>query len=216
MLNQTLLETIKTTLQKSKVEKLAAIASTDGFSVKNLIDLSFYHDQQIGFRAAWILENVFINHQQKFLPHALYFLEQFPKQNNLSALRHYVKILALMTKRNASTANKKIIDDYDTDHLVEVVFARLIDDQIPVAVKSHCLNILANLNVKHNWIKEELLQTMDFLVDKESIGFFAKVKQIRKQLAVRSWRFSAGSFQLAVFSWQLSIYCYKLQITNEQ
>lgn len=181
-----LLETIKTTLQKSKVEKLAAIGSEDTFSVKDLIDLSFYHDEQIGFRAAWILENVFTNHQQRFLPSAFYFLEKFPQQNNLSALRHYVKILAFMTKKNASAEIKKIIAGYDTDHLVEVVFAWLIDEKIPVAVKSHCLNILANLNAKHSWVKEELLQTMDFLVDKESIGFFAKVKQIRKQLAVRS------------------------------
>jgi len=186
MLNHSLLETIKTTLQKSKVEKLAAIASAETFSVKDLIDLSFYDDQQIGFRAAWILENVFTSHQQRFLPYALYFLEKFPQQNNLSALRHYVKILALMTKKNASGEIKKIIAGYDTDHLVAVVFAWLIDEKIPVAVKSHCLNILANLTVKHSWIKEELLQTMDFLVDKESIGFFAKVKQIRKQLSVRS------------------------------
>ncbi len=185
MPNHILLDTIKTTLQKSKAEKLAAIASEDTFSVKDLIDLSFYHDEQIGFRAAWILENVFTNHQQRFLPYALYFLEKFPQQNNLSALRHYVKIMAFMTKKNASVEIKKILAEYDTNQLVEVAFAWLIDEQIPVAVKSHCLNLLANLNVKHKWIKEELLQTMDFLVDKESIAFFAKVKQIRKQLAVR-------------------------------
>ncbi|MDQ0965006.1 hypothetical protein QFZ20_000409 [Flavobacterium sp. W4I14] len=185
MPNHTLLDTIKTTLQKSKVEKLAAIASEETFSVKELIDLSFYRDEQIGFRAAWILENVYTAHQQRFLPYVFYFLEKFPQQNNLSALRHYVKILAFMTKKNAATEIKKIITDYETDHLVEVVFAWLIDEKIPVAVKSHCLNILANLNAKHNWIREELLQTMDFLVDKESIGFFAKVKQIRKQLSVR-------------------------------
>ncbi|WP_293303741.1 hypothetical protein [Pedobacter sp. UBA5917] len=181
-----LLETIKTTLQKSKVEKLAAIASDETFSVKDLIDLSFYHDEQIGFRAAWIMENVYTAHQQRFLPHTLYFLEKLPHQHNLSALRHYVKILALTTKKNASTAVKKIIAGYNTDQLVEVVFAWLIDEKIPVAIKSHCLNILANLTIKHHWVREELLQTMDFLVDKESIAFFAKVKQIRKQLSVGS------------------------------
>lgn len=181
-----LLNSIKTTLQKSKVEKLAAIASDETFSVKDLIDLSFYHDEQIGFRAAWILENVFTAHQQRFLPHVYYFLEKLPLQHNLSALRHYVKILAFMTKKNANITVKKIISDYDTDTLVEVVFAWLIDEKIPVAIKSHCLNILANLNNKHNWIREELLQTMDFLVDKESVGFFAKVKQIRKHFSVGS------------------------------
>ncbi|MBO9672305.1 MAG: hypothetical protein J7577_02600 [Sphingobacteriaceae bacterium] len=182
MQNDLLLQNIKTTLQKSKVEKLAAIASESTFSVKDLIDLSFYHDEQVGFRAAWILENVYTAHQQRFLPHALYFLEKLPQQSNLSALRHYVKILAFMTRKNAPFEIRKVIADYDTDHLVEVVFAWLIDDKIPVAVKSYCLNILANLNAKHGWIREELLQTMDFLEDKESIAFFAKVKQIRKQL----------------------------------
>lgn len=181
-----LLENIKTTLQKSKVEKLAAIASDETFSVKELIDISFYQDEQIGFRAAWIMENVYTTYQQRFLPHALYFLEKLPQQHNLSALRHYVKILAFMTRKNASAAVKKIISDYDTNQLVEVVFAWLIDEKIPVAIKSHCLNILANLNNKHNWIRDELLQTMDFLVDKESIGFFSKVKQIRKQFSVSS------------------------------
>ncbi|MFC3562513.1 hypothetical protein [Pedobacter jamesrossensis] len=179
---QALINTIKTTLSKSKVEKLASIASEETFSVKDLIDLSFYHDEQIGFRAAWVLENVYSNHQERFLSHSKYFLDRFPMQNNLSALRHYVKILAFMTKKNAAHEIKEIINDYDTNNIVEVVFAWLIDEKIPVAVKSHCLNILANLIQKHKWIKEELIETMEFLVDKESIGFFAKVKQIRKQL----------------------------------
>lgn len=75
--------------------------------------------------------------------------------------------------------------DYDTENLVEATFQWLIDEQVPVAIKSHCLNILANFTTIHPWIKEELLQTMDYLVDKESIAFFAKVKQIRKQLKAK-------------------------------
>jgi len=41
---------------------------------------------------------------------------------------------------------------------------------------------LANLTTKHAWVKNELIETMEFLIDQESIAFFAKVKQIRKQL----------------------------------
>jgi hypothetical protein len=179
-----LLETLKTTLQKNKVEKLAAIASQATFSIKELIDLTFHQDEQIGFRAAWILENVYTLYQERFLPYAEYFLVKLPGQNNLSARRHYGKILALMTKKNASLEMKKIVMDYDTGILADAVFGWLIDPEVPVAVKSHCLNILANLHTKHSWIKEELIQTMDFLVDKESIAFYAKVKQIRKQFRI--------------------------------
>lgn len=181
MQSDLLLSAIKTTLAKTKVEKLAAIAAKE-IDVKELINLTFHHDQQIGFRAAWILENVYINHPGQFLPHIDYFLICFAKQNNLSCRRHYTKILALITHKKASAAAKTFIQNYNTDRLVATVFEWLIDTEVPVAIKSHCLNILANLNTKHSWIKDELLATMDYLVDIESYAFYAKVKQIKKQL----------------------------------
>ncbi|TCD10616.1 hypothetical protein EZ449_09750 [Pedobacter frigidisoli] len=183
---QYLFDALKIPLGKTKVEELASFSLTENFSAKDLIDLSFHKDEQIGFRAAWILERIYSNHIERFMPHAIYFLQKLPFQHNLSALRHYVKILAFMTKKNASPEIEEIIVNYNSDNLVDVVFAWLIDEKVPVAVKSHCLNILANLITKHNWIKDELSETMEFLVDKESIAFFAKVKQIRKQLAARS------------------------------
>lgn len=177
-----LLQTIKTTLQKTKVDELAHIASGEDFSIKELIDLTFYPEEQVAFRAAWILENVYIHYQERFVPHAIYFLQKLPEQNNFSCRRHYGKIFALMTHKKATPVIKQIVSDYSTDDLVDTVFGWLIDEKVPVAIKSHVLNILANLSSKHDWIKEELLQTIDFLVDKESIAFYAKAKQIRKQL----------------------------------
>lgn len=181
-MKQQLIAEIKTTLSKTKVDLLAQIAANQSNAVKDIIDLTFHAEEQIGFRAAWILENVYINNPAGFVPFITYFLDNFSKQNNLSARRHYGKILALLTKKNANQEIKGILEKYQTDELVETTFAWLIDEQVPVAIKSHCLNILANFCTKHPWIKDELLETMDYLVDKESIAFFAKVKQIRKQL----------------------------------
>jgi hypothetical protein len=177
-----LLETIKTTLQKTKATKLAAIAIQTEYSIKHLIDLTFYPKEQIEFRASWILETICLTDFERFLPQIHYFLEKFPQQNNLSCRRHYSKILALITKKNAPQVAKEIINKYDTDFLVETVFSWLIDEKNPVAIKAHCLNILANLTVKHAWIKDELIQTMDFLIDKESIAFHGRAKQVKKQL----------------------------------
>ncbi|QNK63894.1 hypothetical protein H7F33_05200 [Pedobacter sp. PAMC26386] len=177
-----LLEILKKTLQKNKAEKLASIGDETFYTIHDLIDLTFHHDDQIGFRAAWVLENVYSRYQERFLPDAEYFLNRFPQQNNLSSRRHYSKILAQMTRKNASLEIKIIIQHYDTGILADTAFLWLIDPKVPVATKSHCLNVLANLNTKHSWIKEELTQTMDFLIDKESVGFYSKVRQIRKQL----------------------------------
>ena len=182
MQSDLLLTILKSTLSKGRVEELAKTITESKFKVKELIDLTFNEEEQIAFRASWILETLYINHVFYFWPNATYFLRKFDQQNNLSSRRHYGKILALMTAKKAPFYIEETIRTYKTDGLVETVFEWLIDDQVPVAVKSHCLNILANLSSKHDWIKEELIQTMDFLVDKESIAFYAKVKQIRKQL----------------------------------
>lgn len=183
-MKEQLLEELQTTLSKNKVALLAQIAAKQANAVEAIIALTFHPEEQIGFRAAWILENVYTNNPQEFVPSVTYFLDNFSRQNNLSARRHYGKILALITKKNAPSEIKTILEIYDTDQLVETTFAWLIDNNVPVAIKSHCLNILANFCQKHPWIKEELIQTMEYLVDMESIAFFAKVKQIRKQLKV--------------------------------
>ncbi len=182
---QTLLDTLKTTLEKNKVEKLSAIAADASFGVKDLIDMSFNGDEQIGFRAAWILEKIYVSDENRFLEHAAYFLEKLPLLHNFSALRHFVKILAFITGKKASEANKQFINGVDTEPLIEVVFNWLIDPNAPVAVKAHALQVLANFSIKYPWVRDELLQTMDFLTDRESVAFFARAKQIRKQLGVK-------------------------------
>ncbi|RZK54729.1 MAG: hypothetical protein EOO87_09665 [Pedobacter sp.] len=167
---------------KQEITDFALMAKDGKINVKDLLTLNFHKNEQVAFRSSWILENVFLNYPSLFIPYTNYFLEKFFLQKNLSCCRHYGKILALMTEKNASKELKEIIQNTNTKPLVEIVFSWLIDEKMPVAVKSHCLNILANLTAKHSWIKEELLETMDFLVDKESIAFYAKVKQIKKQL----------------------------------
>lgn len=178
------------TIGKEKVVYLSNIVAKHHIPVKDLVDLTFDSDDKVSFRAAWILENVYVSRPADFLPAAAYFLNRFAAQDNLSCRRHYGKILALMTKRNAPQAIKEVLAQHPLDALVETSFAWLIDEEVPVAIKSHMLNILANLSARQDWIRDELLQTMDCLVNKESIAFFAKAKQIRKQLKVKPGAYS--------------------------
>ena len=177
-----LVNEINTTIGINKVRQLAQIARENDLSVQELIELTFHKEEQIGFRAAWILENIYTANPLAFSAHTVYFIDRFSKQNNASARRHYAKILALMTKKNSPAQIKLQIANYETDGLVETAFAWLIDERVAVAVKSHCLNILANFVPKHPWIKTELMETMAHLSSLESVAFFGKVKQIRKQL----------------------------------
>ena len=181
MLND-LVNEIKTTIGIKKVRQLADSARETDLSIQELIDLTFHKEEQVGFRAAWILENIYTANPLAFSAHTTYFLDRFSKQNNPSARRHFGKILALMTKKNAPDCIKLQLLNYNTDPLVETAFAWLIDERVAVAVKSHCLNILANFVARYPWVKAELMETMNHLSSLESVAFFGKVKQIRKQL----------------------------------
>ena len=68
MKNQ-LIAAIKTTLSKSKVELLAQIAVKQTNSIKDIIDLTFHPEEKIAFRAAWILENIYVNNPRSFHPY---------------------------------------------------------------------------------------------------------------------------------------------------
>lgn len=179
---QSLLDEIANTLHKTKVEKLTAIVIDKSFSIIDLIDLTFHHDEQIGFRAAWILENVYAQYPERFVTGLDYFLERFPNQQNPSGRRHFSKIVSLVTGGKGFKAAKDVLYSFDLEHVIETLFSWLIEDKVLVAVKVHCMQALANLTPLYPWIKDELLQTIDYLTDKQSVAFFVRAKEIRKQL----------------------------------
>ncbi|RZK50236.1 MAG: hypothetical protein EOO99_03350 [Pedobacter sp.] len=147
-----------------------------------LMKLSLGQDSGVAFRASWVLEGVVQLDLAWFEPHVTDFLNQFTKQRNESSLRHFYKILALLTVPKNKPIFGSKINSYDFEELVEWAFQDLLNPHMKVAVKSHILNVLANLSCRYHWIKDALEEVIDLLIDKESIAFFAKVKMIRKQL----------------------------------
>ena len=109
------------------------------------------------------------------------FLKLFPKQKNPSAMRHYAKIVSILTDRKSSLY-KEVLSRAKLDPLIETLFTWLIDEQVLVATKVHCMQALANLVSERAWIKNELLDTIDHLVGVESIAFFARAKMVKKTL----------------------------------
>lgn len=149
--------------------------------IKDLIDLTFHPKKEVGFRAAWTLEYIFMNHDCAG-DHLEDLLSRFPEQKNQSCMRHYGKILAYLTGKKATGLYPGQLEKIDFDPIIDVLFSWLIDEKILVATKVHAMQTLANLAPRYTWIKDELLQTITHLEDLESIAFFGRAKQIRKAL----------------------------------
>ncbi|HMI01929.1 MAG TPA: hypothetical protein VK541_05570 [Pedobacter sp.] len=164
------------------VAHLTGIIKNHNPGIDVLLQASFHKRKEVAFRAAWMLEYMMSNNPAVFSPYLTRFLELLPTQKNPSVMRHYSKIVALLTAGNAGPLYKALVKEIEFEAVVEVLFIWLVDTEMPVATKVHCMQALANLAPRYDWIKDDLMETIDYLTDVESIAFFARAKQVKKQL----------------------------------
>ena len=177
-----LIARLDTPMKFQMVASSTAIIEDHDLDISDLFDVSFHKKREIAFRAAWMLEYIMTNKPASFSDYVGRLLELLPKQKNPSAMRHYAKIVSLMTDRKANQIYQNIGKQTDFEPVIEVLFTWLVDPEMLVATKVHCMQALANLVPRYDWIKEDLLETVDYLMGIESIAFFARAKMVKKQL----------------------------------
>jgi len=177
-----LITALDTSMQGQSVLKLSSLIAQYRPDVKLVLDTCFHSKKEVAFRASWMLEYLYTHHPALFKPLVHDFLNKVPLQENLSCRRHFAKIVALLTAPKSDPVFAEVVLNFDFDLLIDTLFTWLIDPETPVAIKAHCAQALAHLAFKQYWIKDELLQTIDYLVDQESIGFFGRARAVRKML----------------------------------
>nr|WP_068892685.1 hypothetical protein [Pedobacter panaciterrae] len=182
MNKEELIARLGTSMEFQMVATLTNIIESNDIDISDLLDITFYKKKEVAFRAAWMLEYLMTNKPDLFIKYIPELISLLAKQKNPSAMRHYAKIIALLTDRRANDAYKDKAASIDFELIIDVLFTWLVDTDVLVATKVHCMQTLANLAPRYDWIKEELLETIDYLVDIESIAFFGRARQIRKQL----------------------------------
>lgn len=151
------------------------------FTLRDVFDLNFETNRELAYRSAWLLEHLTLTYSGLTVVFDV-FLKRLPELKNQSVMRHHGKIFACATAKNAPESLRQLVLSKDLNAEAELFFGWLIEESTPVAVKVHAMQSLANLAPCYSWIKEELLETIAYLGSKESIAFFARAKQIRKQL----------------------------------
>lgn len=167
------------------VANSTALIENNDLKIDDLFDISFHKKKEIAFRAAWMLEYIMTHRPVQFSSHVERLFDLLPGQKNPSAMRHYAKMVVLLTDRKADPIYKEMVANLNFEPVIEVLFTWLVDPEMLVASKVHCMQALANLTIKYDWIKEDLLETVDYLMGIESIAFFARAKMVKKQLKRR-------------------------------
>ncbi|MGB4776153.1 MAG: hypothetical protein WBP45_13325 [Daejeonella sp.] len=177
-----LLQEISQVLNKAKVKRLADAVGEEEDLISDLLDLSFYREREIAFRAAWILEQVEINFTDMFLPIVPKFLKVYPDQMNLSCQRHYTKIMMNLTNQKAIKGYQAVIWSVEIDPIIECTFEWLINPETSVAVCVNCMDILFNLKNRGKWISEELKAQTEFLMRNGGPAIQSRGKKIIQEL----------------------------------
>jgi hypothetical protein len=177
-----LLKQISGTIGKLKVLELTRILKERQFALRDLIDLTFYPDKNIAFRAAWILENVFLQNPALYEPDLEYLVSRIKYVKNDSCKRHYAKIMMHITGKKAPATIQQKLNELDLEPVVEQCFDWMIDPKVLVAVKVFAGEALFNMRHRYPWITEELANQINFLMRNGTAAMQSRGKKLLSQL----------------------------------
>lgn len=177
-----LLESIHQTLGKLKVIELSRILKQEQFNLRDLIDITHYKDEAPAFRAAWILENLYLEQPELYVLHLQDILDAMSNIKWPGVERHYAKIVMHATSPRAPKIITEQLARLNLEPTIEILFDWLIDPKVKVAVKAFAAEALYNLRHQHDWINEELHNQLTFLMKDGSAAIQTRGKKLLKGL----------------------------------
>lgn len=179
---QKLIEHIKETFGKLKVLELSRILKKEQFDLRELIQITYHNEEAIAFRAAWIMENLYLQQPEIYVSHLADILNAMPAIKWPGVKRHYAKIVMSATSPKAPKAIKDKLAQLDMEPVIEQLFDWIIDDKVKIAVKVSSAEALYNMRQQHDWIKDELRNQLEFLMRDGSAAIQARGKKLLKGL----------------------------------
>ncbi|QEM10216.1 MULTISPECIES: hypothetical protein [Mucilaginibacter] len=164
MTRDELTQKIANTIGKLKVLELSRILREKQFDLHDLIDITFHPDKPLAFRAAWLLENMFLQDPGVFTQNLEYLIERIPQVTNPGCQRHYAKILMHATEEKEQSPVKQKLNTLNLEPAVEQLFDWMINSKVKIAVKVFAGWALLNLRHRYPWVADELPAQLEFLM----------------------------------------------------
>ncbi len=152
-------------------KEFARQVSESESDIKILFELNDSADEKIAWRSAYIIDMVHDYKKEAILPYLTRIAEKAPHVKNHSIKRHYCRILA-----------QHDLSELASGSLLDSCFEWLQMQEIPIAVKAHCMMILYNLCEEYPELIPELKAVLENLIPYGSKGEVNRAKSILKQL----------------------------------
>ena len=178
-----LIKELSATIGKTKVDKLTVILKEHHFALKDLINLTFHPHKVIAYRAAWLLENLFLQRPESYVNDLGILASRVKEVKNPSCKRHYAKIMMHLTDTKAPAAIRGKIKELDMQPIVEQLFDWIIDPKVLIAVKIFAAQALFNLRERYGWINSELAEQIRFIMRNGTPAIQSRGKKLLGELS---------------------------------
>lgn len=166
---------------KENRDRIAIIVLNHPNLIKELIEITFWVDDKISIKAAWILEWITTHYGiYRLYPYLTHFSKNISELTFESAIRPCAKISEHLAIEYDKTKEKDIdpfINELIINALVETGFDWLITPQ-KTAVRAYTMNMLFLFGKEIPWIHDELKHLITAKILYESKGTLARGRHI--------------------------------------
>lgn len=176
------LETLKA--YRKDREILADWILTHPENFELLLKTCFQVNENVSYKAIWVLELVYIKKPQLLYPHLNLFMSQLPKVCKHQAVRPLAKIcevLLTLYYKNHHLPTRTFLIKSHREQLTEICFDWLISNQ-KVAVKAYAMQCLFLLGKEIDWVHPELKIILEKDFASEQPAFKARARHLLRKL----------------------------------
>jgi len=173
---------LKQQLSRQHIDYVAQIIGDNKNEFAQLMHIVIHGKEPVVQRAAWVMDVCLEKHPKLLEPYIETLIEALsavvdPDRsetnsfNNNGVKRQVLKALA----------SRSIPEKYEGE-MVDLCFRWMQASDIPVAIKVHCMQILANITERHPDLAEELRTVIIEQIPRNSVGFSSRGRKILKKI----------------------------------
>ena len=163
-------------LSRRQMDYAAHCIGGDASAFERLMRIVLHGREPVVQRAAWAMDICLAKHPCLLSPWVDALIDALPRMCNNGVKRQAVKALASCS----------FIPEQHEGQLAGLCFDWLQSADIPVAIKVHCMQILANIAARHPGLAGELRTVIVEQTPRNSAGFASRAKKILKRLPAYS------------------------------
>ena len=147
-----------------KARQLRNELKEGNFSLKELVDLTFYPDKDIAAKASGIMQFMMARFPQNYLDDIGYMVDRTAEVTSNGSLKYYARVLGHITSPERPREVRNKLKEIELDTTVELCFNWLDDPKMFTVIRASAAEALFNLRHRYPWIAEGLSKRLEAMV----------------------------------------------------